>query len=261
MSEAERETQRERSRREQKHFGEVVARGDELYWADRTAAGRRRQELRATRLRDAADLEKGTGARVLDIGCGTGCYSRPFARLTQASVIGLDVTVSLLGRARRASPDNLHFTAGDAGELPFPAESFDAVVGNAVLHHLPLERAVPELIRVLKPGGRFCFAEPNLLNPHVFLERNIPWLRRWLENSPDETAFVRWRLHSALEAFGLVEPSIEPFDFLYPLTPRPLIGAVEAAGSVLERIPGVREIAGSLLILARKPGETPAGEA
>jgi len=227
MSKADREAQRERSQREQQHFGEVVARGDALYWADRTAAGRRRQELRAARLQNAADLEKREGARALDVGCGTGCYTRPFARRTR----------------------------GDASELPFPAESFDAVVGNAVLHHLPLERSLPELMRVLRPGGRFCFAEPNLLNPHVFLERNIPWLRRWLENSPDEVAFIRWRLRGALEAFGLVEVSIEPFDFLYPLTPRPLVRAVEAAGSVLERIPGVREIAGSLLILARKPGE------
>jgi SAM-dependent methyltransferase len=260
MSKADRETQRARSRREQQHFAEVVARGDELYWADRTVAGHRRQELRATRLQGAADLEDRVGARVLDIGCGTGCYTRPFARRTRASVIGLDVTVSLLCKARRAAPGNLRFAAGDASELPFPAESFDAVVGNAVLHHLPLDRSVPELIRVLKPGGRFCFAEPNLLNPHVFVERNIPLLRRWLENSPDEVAFVRWRLRSALEALGLVELSIEPFDFLYPLTPRPLIRAVEAAGSFLERIPGVREIAGSLLILARKPEEKRSGK-
>jgi SAM-dependent methyltransferase len=261
MSKADRQTQRERSRRERQHFREVVARGEELYWADRTAAGRRRQELRAARLQGAADLEDRAGARVLDIGCGTGCYTRPFARRTRASVVGLDVTVSLLRKARRASPSNSRFAAGDASELPFPAESFDAVVGNAVLHHLPLELSVPELIRVLKPGGRFCFAEPNLLNPHVFLERNIPWLRRWLESSPDEVAFVRWRLRSALEAFGLVDLSIEPFDFLYPLTPRPLVRAVEAAGRVLERIPGVREIAGSLLILARKPDKTRSGEA
>jgi SAM-dependent methyltransferase len=252
--------ERRRSQREQRHFHAAVARGDAVYWADRSAAGRRRQEIRAARLQRSADLERLPGARVLDIGCGTAIYSKPLARHTRANVVGVDVTVSLLHRARHASPGNLRFAAGDASELPFPAESFDAVVGNAVLHHLPLERAVPELIRVLKPGGRFCFAEPNLLNPHVFLERNIPWLRRWLENSPDETAFVRWRLRSALEAFGLVDLSIEPFDFLYPLTPRPLVRAVEAAGSVLERIPGVREIAGSLLILALKPGKARSGE-
>lgn len=247
-------TERGRRQREQRHFHAAVARGDAVYWADRSAAGRRRQEIRAALLQRSADLERVPAARLLDIGCGTGVYSRLLARHTRANVVGVDVTVSLLHTTQRASPANLRFAAADASELPFPGETFDAVVGNAVLHHLPLERSVPELIRVLKPGGRFCFAEPNLLNPHVFLERNIPWLRRWLENSPDEVAFIRWRLRSTLGAFGLVDVSIEPFDFLYPLTPRPLIRALEAAGSILERTPGLREIAGSLLILARKPG-------
>ena len=160
---------------------------------------------------------------------------------------------ALLQRLRDGAPPNVQATAADAGELPFAAESFDAVVGNAVLHHLPLDKALPELLRVLKPGGRFCFAEPNLLNPQVFLERNVPFLRRWLENSPDEVAFMRWSLVDDLERNGLVEVRVEPFDFLYPLTPAPWISAVEAMGAALERVPLLREVAGSLLIDARKP--------
>ena len=127
------------------------------------------------------------------------------------------------------------------------------MVGNAVLHHLPMERALAELLRVLRPGGRFCFAEPNLLNPQVFLERNVPWLREHLENSPDEVAFVRWPLARTLGESGFDDIEVEPFDFLYPLTPRPLIGTVERLGSWLEKLPLVREIAGSLLIQARRP--------
>jgi SAM-dependent methyltransferase len=127
-----------------------------------------------------------------------------------------------------------------------------------VLHHLPLERCVPELLRVLKPGGRFCFAEPNALNPHVFLERNVPFLRRWFENSPDEVAFRRRRIARTLEALGVADVSVEPFDFLYPATPRALIGAVERLGSALEKLPGLREIAGSLLIRGRRAGGVPA---
>ncbi len=245
--------EREQSARERRHFESVASRERELYWADRTAAGKRRQELRADRLRSVANGDLPARAHILDVGCGTGAYTRPFARGTRATVLGLDLAPSLLRSAREQAPRNLHFAAADAAALPLPANRFDAVVGNAVLHHLPLERAVPELVRVLKPGGRFCFAEPNLLNPQVFLERNVRWLRVWLENSPDEVAFVRWRLRGTLEALGLTDVAIEPFDFLYPLTPRRLISAVESLGRVLERVPGVREIAGSLLIRARKP--------
>jgi len=189
-------------------------------------------------------------ARVLDVGCGLGSYSRPFARQTDAEVIAIDVTAELLQRGQSDGIANLKFAAADANALPFPDQCFDALVGNAVLHHLSLESAVPELLRVLKPGGRFCFAEPNLLNPQVMLERSVPLLRRWLENSPDETAFTRWKIRQRLESLGLTEVSVRPFDFLYPATPRPLIAAVESLGQILERVPGVREIAGSLLISA-----------
>ena len=89
-------------------------------------------------------------------------------------------------------------TAADVEALPFRSGAFDAVVGNAVLHHLRLDRAVPELLRVVRPGGAICFAEPNMLNPQVFLERNVRWIGRLLDNSPGETAFVRWRLRREL---------------------------------------------------------------
>jgi SAM-dependent methyltransferase len=246
-------TASQRGRRERAHFGAVASGDRELYWADRTPAGRRRQLIRADLLRLAARIEGVRDARVLDVGCGLGSYSRPFARQTDAEVIAIDVTPELLQRGRSEVVANLKFAAADASALPFPDQCFDALVGNAVLHHLPLPSAVPELLRVLKPGGRFCFAEPNLLNPQVMLERKVPLLRRWLENSPDETAFTRWGICERLESLGLTEVSVRPFDFLYPATPRPLISTIESLGRVLEQIPGVREIAGSLLITARRP--------
>lgn len=256
MTESQPVADRERARRERAHFTAVAAAAHEIYWADRTPAAVRRQHIRAGLLVTAAGLRDGTGRLVLDVGCGTGAYTHPLARCTQATVIGVDVTPALLVRARGAAPENLCFSAADVGVLPFRSGTFDAVVGNAVLHHLPLEHAVPELLRVLKPGGRFCFAEPNLLNPQVFVERNIPWIGRWLENSPDEIAFVRWRVRRTLANLGLAHVSVRPFDFLYPLTPRRFIGIVEALGKALESVPLVREIAGSLLIQGEKPPAT-----
>lgn len=243
--------ERRRSQRERGHFEQVVEHSDDLYWADRTGVSAVRQRLRGRRI--AAGVGLRPGERALDLGCGTGAYTASISESSPGCFVGVDVSPSLLKVARGRTGGEVGFLAADARELPFPDESFDAVLGNAVLHHLPMESALGELRRVLKPAGRFCFAEPNLLNPQVFVERNVPVVRDWLENSPDETAFVRWTLARALDENGFEGIEIVPFDFLYPLTPRRLSGVVAALGSLLERTPLVREIAGSLLIRARRP--------
>ena len=237
---------------ERAHFEDVLARRGALYWAERTEAGRRRREIRSRLLAAAAGVDSDRGMRVLEVGCGTGYFTRALAGNTAALLVGVDVAPRLVAHAIGSAFPNVRFAAGDIEALPFASGAFDAVLGNAVLHHLRLERAVPELLRVLKPGGAFCFAEPNMLNPQVFLERNVRWIGKRLDNSPGETAFVRWGLRTELTGLGVTDLRIRPFDFLYPLTPRPLIPVVERLGRVLERLPGVAEIAGSLLITGRR---------
>jgi SAM-dependent methyltransferase len=239
-------------RSERDHFEGVLERRGTLYWAERTLAGKRRRELRSARLIAAAAVSGSPSARVLEIGCGTGEFTRPLAQRMPGRLVGVDVAPRLLAQTR-GLPPNAAVTAADIESLPFKEGAFDAVIGNAVLHHLRLDRAVPEILRVVRPGGAICFAEPNMLNPQVFLERNVRWIGRLLDNSPGETAFVRWRLRRELAGFGLTDLAIRPFDFLYPLTPPSLIAPVERFGGLLERVPLVREIAGSLFISGRRP--------
>jgi SAM-dependent methyltransferase len=236
---------------ERAHFEDVVARCGAVYWAERTAAGKRRRDLRGALVVRTAEGMARRLERVLEIGCGTGEYTRPLAAATPATVVAVDVTPSALRIARVSLPVNVRLSGADVEHLPFSDGAFDAVVGNAVLHHLRLECVVPELMRVLRPGGVLVFAEPNMLNPHVALERNVRWIGRWLDNSPGETAFVRWRLCRTLRALGLHDVRARPFDFLYPLTPERLIPLVERLGRALERTPLLAEVAGSLLITAR----------
>ncbi len=100
-----------------------------------------------------------SGARVLDIGCGTGEISERLARrFTGASVLGVDLEESHLERARaRCAPlgDRVRFQRGDALALSLPDASFELVVSRHVIQAVPdPRRAIAEMVRVLAPGGR-----------------------------------------------------------------------------------------------------------
>jgi SAM-dependent methyltransferase len=120
-----------------------------------------------------------------------------------------------------------------------------------VLHHLDLRAALRKIAQILRPGGDLGFAEPNMLNPQVFIERRF---RRFFPYvSEDETAFLRWQLCRLLKEAGFTDVHIEPFDWLHPATPRRLIPLVSKISHWLERLWLVRELAGSLMIHAKKP--------
>lgn len=130
--------------------------------------------------------------RVLDVGVGTGLLSLILAEMGY-DVVGIDISERMLNEARRKAEEQgvkIDFRVGDAENLPFKDESFDAIVNRAVLCTLPKpEEAIREWKRVLKPDGRVCFFlhEPHgdgisyyfrrqLRNLLVLLaERRNPW--------------------------------------------------------------------------------------
>lgn len=94
--------------------------------------------------------------KVLDVGCGTGKFTRRLARKADR-VVGVDVSIGMLRRARRyALRDGVEpgYLRADAARLPFPDESFDHVVCAGAFHLFPdKKRALGEIERVLEPGG------------------------------------------------------------------------------------------------------------
>jgi SAM-dependent methyltransferase len=103
----------------------------------------------------------------LEIGTGTGFF---LLNLQRGGVVGhgtvTDLSAGMVAVARRHAAELGRPVAGsvaDVERLPFADGSFDLVVGHAVLHHIPdLDLAFTEVLRVLRPGGRFVFAgEPT----------------------------------------------------------------------------------------------------
>jgi len=239
----------ERLRRELAHHRGLAGQQTEEIWGWASPAGRRRADRRGELFVDGTGI--GPGRRVLELGCGTGEFTRRVAR-GGAELIALDLSPELLGKARTKVRAGARFVRADATVLPFPTASFDAVYGCSILHHLDVEAALTEVRRVLRPGGRLVFSEPNLLNPQVFLMFKIHALRPYIGFSPDEMAFTRGAIVRILRRLGFGGVRVRYFDFLHPAIPGGLVSMVEPALEGFERVPLLRVIAGSLLIYAER---------
>ncbi len=166
----------------------------EQHFHDRQAADRARTFRRdpsGLRFTDADYLDHETwvrpafeklgdlhGKRVLDYGCGHGMAAVVLAR-RGAAVTAFDLSPGYVREAEERAAANgvsARFVVADGERLPFAGGSFDAVWGNAVLHHLDLARAGAELQRVLAPGGVAVFCEPWGGNPLLgFARRRLPY--------------------------------------------------------------------------------------
>lgn len=136
--------------------------------AERLGMGRRR-----------ADLLSGCRGRVLEIGAGTGLNLAHYPPTVQALLL-TEPDPAMAGRLRRrAAQSELRTTVvvADAQVLPVADASVDVVVSTLVLCTVPdAPRAVAEIVRVLRPDGRFVFIE------HVRADRNPRgWLHDWLD--------------------------------------------------------------------------------
>ena len=158
-------------------------------------------------------------SRVLELGCGSGWASEWMARLG-FKVTALDINDDMLelGRermvaCRRAFPEtpmSVDFVTGDAEALDFEDESFDAVYCLNALHHIPdIPKALAEIHRVLKKGGRFLFLEPGEGHAEAEVSK-----REMEEHGVTEKDIIideleAWARQAGFVQFALV-PSLDP---------------------------------------------------
>ncbi|WP_409469156.1 methyltransferase domain-containing protein [Streptomyces sp. HC307] len=156
-----------------------------------------------------------TGSHVLDVGCGTGADVRAIARRVGPGgrVVGIDSSEQLIAQATPAGPGaaEVEFLHGEAGSLPFAADTFDAARAERVIEHVPdPAAAVAEMLRVVKPGGQVLITDPDHglwapdLTDRDLTRRIMTW---WGEHVPN--AWVARQLRRLLIEAGAVDVTVK----------------------------------------------------
>jgi len=169
-------------------------------------------------IRPAVDrLGDVAGLPVLDLGCGPGMAAVVLAR-RGAAVTAVDLSAGYLAETgRRAEANGVEVSLVQAAgeQLPFPDGHFARIWGNAVLHHLDLDLAVPELARVLTPDGVAVFCEPWGGNPLLaWARRGVPYPGK--QRTHDETPLNSSHVKQLRRGFAHVE--VEGFQLLAMLS-------------------------------------------
>lgn len=199
------------------------------------------------------------GARLLDLGCGTGHHLR-WASDHGYDVAGTDGSEAMLAEARRLNPAaDLRLAPAEA--LPFPDASFDAVLCIEVLRYLPrIDPCLREMSRVLRPGGLCLATASPLLNLNGF-----PLLNRLGEHVPAlRTVRLRQFFHTssglerAFRRAGFQQASAHGVylglgNWIERIRPRSLPGflrALERIDGAVSDLPLLRDLSGMLLVQA-----------
>ena len=190
--------------------------------------------------------------RMLDVGCGTGAFTRRFAQINN-EVFGVDISHKSALLAQKVAPE-CFFLTGDAEFLPFKRNSLDVVLFSGVLHHLPsMEEALAECYHALKPGGSFVAFDPNGKNPAMWLYRSksspLATRKGWTEN---EHLLVKDDILRALTVTGFEKVIVKgisgiSYQYVGSKMAMKVLGIYNIFDSVLDKV-GLANTFGSFLI-------------
>jgi ubiquinone/menaquinone biosynthesis C-methylase UbiE len=179
------------------------------------------------------------GARVLEVGCGTGVLTRVLATWPDvAQVVGVDLATALVARARELAVGlpNARFDEGDARALGYDDGSFDVVVFDSTLSHVPEPiGALTEAFRVLASGGTLAAFDGDYTTTTVAIGPDDPLqvCVSAMMNASLTNRYVMRRLASMALEVGFVAPSSRSHGFVETQSPDYMLTLIDRGADLL----------------------------
>lgn len=199
----------------------------------------------------------GAGRDVFEAGCGTGLLLREAAAVAR-SAVGLDLSRGML---RPAQARGLKVVQGSLTAVPLPTASFDLVYSMKVLAHVPpIQAALAELSRLVRPGGHLLL---EFYNPYSFryLAKRLGGPGKIAAGTNESHVFTRYDTVASARRYLPDDLEFVGVRGVRVVTPVSSVFKVPSLGRVFERaehlvcdLPGLRNLGGFLIIIARKRG-------
>jgi SAM-dependent methyltransferase len=213
------------------------------------------------RLIDELELELvrryGGGRDIFEAGCGTGLLLREAAAVGR-SAVGLDLSRGMLGPARARG---LNVVQGSLTDVPLPSASFDLVYSMKVLAHVPpIQQAIAELSRLVRPGGHLLL---EFYNPYSlrYLAKRLGGPGRIADGTTEKDVFTRYDTAAKAQSYLPADVEVVGWRGVRVVTPTsrvfdlaPLARMFAWAERTACDMRGVRQLGGFLILIGRKRG-------
>jgi len=220
----------------------------ELYWKRRDPIIEDRMLWRAQTFRHIMHVLPGQS--ILEIGCGDGTFTRQLAKVTRGECLLTTVTFDADSERPSGFPPCVEFLASRSLPGVLEGRYFDFIIGHDMLDQRNAAWLLQQVLALLTPGGRVLFYESN---PWNIIRRFHQSLGHLFGHRDPRLLLTRPDLYELLSELGFIRIFAVFNDFVYPpLTPKG-IWFLRNLSIILENMPGLRTLAGSILLHAQKP--------
>jgi 2-polyprenyl-3-methyl-5-hydroxy-6-metoxy-1,4-benzoquinol methylase len=224
----------------------------DLYWTRKDRFNEMRIWWRACTARHLFHILP--GETILDLACGSGKLTQALLGVTRGECPITAATFDSSGTLEQP-PDHPQVErvrlTGFAGELE--GRQFDYVIASNVLDQGSAASLLTELQKLIKPGGRLLFFETNPWNPVFRLRKTLGRVFPFVLRGDERDFYNQVQLYELLSEVGYISIGATCYDFLYPPIPKWTLPVARTVSLVMENTPGVKLLAGTILLNAQKP--------